>query len=309
MSETGGIATIDKNDGQMIIGKHETSAIAVATQAKALVEARFLMAINRPRNWDMVRQSIMRDCKRPRFAASARYHKPVGKKGIEGPSIRFVEAALRAMGNVDVSTPALYDDADKRNIRINVCDLESNTTYSQDVVVTKVVERKTLRQGQSPISARTNSYGDRVYLVVATDDEILNKQNALISKAVRTLGLRLVPGDITDEAMDVVRATVNDAHAQDPDAARKKLFDAFAALGVKASDIAEYVGHDVATMSPSELTHLRALHQAISDGETTWFEATDHKSGGKDKPAKATGSLKDKVKAKAAAAREPGQEG
>lgn len=276
------------------IGKHETSAIAVATQAKALVEARFLMAMNRPRNMDMVRQSILKDCKRPRFAASARYHKPIGK-GIEGPSIRFVEAALRAMGNIDVSTPVLYDDTDKRNVRINACDLESNTTYSIDVVITKVVERNSLREGQTPLSSRTNSRGKHVYLVAATDDEILNKQNALISKAVRTLGLRLIPGDITDEAMDVVRSTINDAHAKDPDAARKKLFDAFVELGVKASDIAEYVGHDVATMSPAELTHLRALFEAIRDGETTWFEATDHK--GTDKaPAKT--SLKDKVKAK-----------
>ena len=62
------------------------------------------------------------------------------------------------------------------------------TPLAQDVTVTKTVERRKLPQGEKPIRVRANSNGQPIYILHATDDEILNKQNALISKAVRTLG-------------------------------------------------------------------------------------------------------------------------
>lgn len=70
---------------------HETAASAAAAQSKALVEARYTVAINRPRDIDAVRQALLKECSRPSFAAVARYNKPIGK-GVVGPSIRFAEA-------------------------------------------------------------------------------------------------------------------------------------------------------------------------------------------------------------------------
>jgi hypothetical protein len=40
------------------------------------------------------------ECDRPRFAEVARYSKPQGSTKVTGPSIRFVEAALRCLGNI-----------------------------------------------------------------------------------------------------------------------------------------------------------------------------------------------------------------
>ncbi|MFK5283136.1 hypothetical protein ACI3PL_26555, partial [Lacticaseibacillus paracasei] len=75
----------------------------------------------------------------------------------------------------------------------------------------------------------------------------MNKQNALVSKAVRTLAMRLIPGDLVDGAMEVVIQTQNKRDAQDPDAARKKLVDAFAGVGVKPADLKTYLAHDLDT--------------------------------------------------------------
>ena len=91
-----------------------------------------------------------------------------------------------------------------------------------------------------------------------------------MSKAMRTCALRLIPGDLVDEAMDLCRATASDHAAKDPDAARKELADGFAQLNVAATDLEKYLGHDLSKCSPAQLGDLRALYAAVRDGETTW---------------------------------------
>ncbi|MDR9096213.1 hypothetical protein [Burkholderia multivorans] len=120
----------------------ETASTAVAAQSKAMVEARYIMAMQRPRNWDQVRQNLITECKRPSFAhnKSAYYRKPIGK-GVEGLGIRFVEVALRCMTNVLVETTMIFEDDVKEVHRVSVTDLESNLTYPLDVRVSKTVER------------------------------------------------------------------------------------------------------------------------------------------------------------------------
>jgi len=255
----------------------ETQALAMASQAKAMVEARYVMAMQRPRNWDQVRQDVLKECKRPAFArnTSAYYHKPIGK-GVEGLGIRFVEVALRCMTNMLIESTMIFEDADKEIHRVSVTDLEGNVTYPLDVRCTKSVERSRPAGDGTYLSVRNNSYGKPVYTVVATDDELLNKRAALISKAVRTVGLRLIPGDIQDEAQEIILAIRQDAAAKDPDAERKALADGFAQMGVKAAELTEYLGHALDACSPPELASLRALWGAIRNGEASWAEALDN---------------------------------
>lgn len=255
----------------------ETSTAAMAAQAQALIQARYMVAISRPRDLDVVRQKLLKECQRPGFADAAIYHKPIGD-GVEGPSIRFAEAALRCMTNIVVETTTLYDDDQKRIVQVSVTDLEANVPYSQSVTIRKAVERRKVKKGDVVLKQRTNSYGDPVYLIEATDDEILNTQNALISKAIRTLGLRLVPGDIVDECMALAQKVCNTRDAQDPDTAKRKLFDAFAGQGVTADQLKDWLGHKGDVLNPKELSDLRGLYAALKDGETTWREIMDAKN-------------------------------
>lgn len=256
----------------------ETAATAIAAQAKAMVEARYVMALQRPRNWDQVRQDLMKECRRPTFAnnKSAYYRKPIGN-GVEGLGIRFVEVALRCMKNVLVETTMIFEDDRKELHRVSVTDLESNLTYPLDVRVSKTVERSRPMDDGSYISVRTNSYNRPVYTVLATEDDLLNKRAAQISKAIRTLGLRIIPGDMQDEAEEIIKAVRLDEAARDPDAERKKIADAFAGIGVRASDLTEYLGHSLDTCSPAELVNLRGLYGAIRDGEATWKSVMENK--------------------------------
>lgn len=258
---------------------NETATSAVAAQAKAAIEARYVIAMRCPRDIDQVRSDLMRECDRPSFAGVARYRKPIGD-GIEGLSIRFVEAALASMGNFDSSATTVYDDDDKRIIEVVVVDLEKNAAHRKQITVAKHVERRNPRSGQTPISRRIGSNGQTVYIVQATDDELLNKEAALVSKALRTCGLRLIPGWLQDECDERIQATMRNAAAKDPDAERRKMSDAFAAVGVTPKDLAEYLGHDLAKTSPAQLVELRAVYMAIKDGQTTWSETIGHAKDG-----------------------------
>lgn len=260
-----------------LIVSHETAASAAAAQSKALVEARYTVAIARPRDMDAVREALLKECRRPSFAAVARYNKPIGR-GVVGPSIRFAEAAIRCMTNIVVEEVTIYDDDEKRIIQVSVADLEANVPYTTSVTIDKTVERSSAKDGDEVLRKRKNSRNYDVFIVRATEDEILNKKNAILSKAIRTLSLRLVPGDIVDECMFTVVETQKNADAKDPDGARLKIVDAFAALNVTVADLKSYVGGDLNKLSPAELADLRALHATIKEGETTWRAACEAKN-------------------------------
>lgn len=299
------------NTVQTGLVKQEETSAALAAQVKATVEARFIMALNRPRDMDTARVRILGECKRPKFAESARYRRPVGAKKnnqgqwvesfIEGPSIRFAEAAMRAMGNIDVQTMTTLDSPEKRMVQVSVTDLESNTTYSTSITILKVVERKKLKTGQAALGTRLNSYGDTVYLVDATESEVKLKEAAEISKAIRTLGLRHVPGDILDEAMELCVKTQANNDAKDPDAARKAIVDGFAAIGVKPTDLKQYLGQDVGTCSPIQIGELRALYAALKAGEFDWSAVVaPEPEAGEDRSGHGVTSLKERMKKRAA---------
>ena len=262
----------------------ETASSTMAAQAKAAVEARYIMAMRKPRNFDDARAALLKECRRPFFAQVAKYHKPIGQ-GVEGPSIRFAEAAIRCMTNIYPEVSTIYDDREKRIVRVAVTDLECNVTYHKDIVVDKTVERKN-PDGREIASERINKQGNRIFIVLATEDEMLNKENALVSKALRTCALRLIPGDLIDEAMAMVEETLAAGDRVDPDQKKKALFDAFDALGVKPSQITEYLGHSTDAIQPAEITKLRKIYAAIKDGESTWAEVMEAREAAKtEKPA------------------------
>jgi hypothetical protein len=256
----------------------ESASTAVAAQARAMVESRYIMAMRNPRNWDQVRLDLMKECKRPSFAdnKSAYYVKPIGQ-GVEGLGIRFVEVALRCMKNVLVETTMIFEDELKEVHRVSVTDLEANITYPLDVRVSKTVERSKPNSDGSFISVRKNSYNKDVFTVIGTDDDILNKRGALISKAIRTIGLRIIPGDLCDEAERIIKEVRENQAASDPDAERKRIVDAFSEIGVGATDLVSYLGHPLAQCSPKQLVQLRGIYGAIKDGEATWQTVMQNK--------------------------------
>lgn len=244
---------------------------ALAAQAKAMVEARYVMAMKRPRNMRAVREHVLNECGRPSFAngKSTLYSRKIGTQMIEGLGIRFVEMAVRAMTNILIETIMVFEDDTRELHRVTVTDLESNVTYPMDVRIDKTVERRYPADDGSYISFRKNSYGKLVYRVPASEDDLHNKRGALISKATRTLGLRVLPGDLCDEAEAIIRKTrkasiVNDANAV------ANIIKSFAELEVSERDLANFLQKQVKDATNDDVLLLRSIYSTVRDGEATW---------------------------------------
>lgn len=265
------LARRDFSGSSLSVGSAASDALIA--KATADIQARWIMAVRRPRNLDDVRQLMLKECRRPGFADAAVYEVPRGGTKIVGLSIRFAEVAVRCMTNMQPEVVTIYDDTESRIVRCTVTDYESNVTWSKDLSIKKTVERKQLARGQRPLGERTNSYGDRVYIVEATDDDVAIKEAAAVSKALRTLILRCIPGHLQDECLAVCNKVFADKASKDPDGERVRVLDAFANLGVLPSEIEELLGHTTERMAPAEIDRLRKLWAAIGDGATTWPDA------------------------------------
>lgn len=274
--------------GKEIERRHETASTAIAAQARAEVEARFVMAMQRPRDLDNVRQQLLKDCERPNFAKRAYYSVPRrGATGrmtgaedrVEGLSVRFVERAIQVSGNIGQATRVLYDDEYKRLISVSATDLETNATYSRDLIVEKTVEKSRLHKDDVVLETRHNDKGAMVFIIACTEAELLVKESNLVSRTFRTEAIRFVAPDTIDECEAQIVATVRARDAKDPDAARKEIADGFASLNVMPSDLKTYLGHDLGQCSPAQLTQLRGLWVGIRDGAISWAQVMAEREG------------------------------
>ncbi|MDR2392198.1 MAG: hypothetical protein LBE84_11045 [Planctomycetota bacterium] len=266
-----------RNGGEWRMPAKEDAAEAEA--AGAAQRARFLAARSRPRSFDRVRERLLACCRRVRFAEAARYRKPAGEGFVEGPSLRFADEAVKILGNIETRQEPCYEDGERRLVRVSVTDLESNLTKSDTVVIEKIVERKTPRKGREMIGDCGNSGGGTAHFVRASDDEILNREGYLCAKKRRNLELQLIPQDLLDECMDEAAATMRRQDAENPEAARRRLLDSFAALGVAPADLGAYLGHEAAACSPAERQSLREIYAAVRDGQAAWTDIAARNGG------------------------------
>lgn len=258
----------------------ETAVTAAAAQARAAVEAMYVMALKQPRDLMAVRDRLLTECRRKGFAESATYRLPRGGKTIEGPSIRFAEAAARALHNIHVRTSITYEDDERRVGEVTVIDLEANLPLSAGFTLDKTVERRNIKAGDVVVSERVNSTGQTVFRIVANEADILMKQESLVARLRRNLILQLLPGDLRDEAMEACAQTMAAGDGADPKATAKKIADYFGALGVSVAALRDYLGHALDQVTPDEAKDLRGVYSAIKDGQTSWAEVMEAKRNG-----------------------------
>src|SRR5262245_25628183 len=220
-------------------------------KSRAAMEAMAAIASARrnPRDEAAAYARIMTACKRPGLAAEATYAYTRGGSKIEGPSIRMAETLARAWGNLSYGVVEL-DQRDGESELMAYCwDLETNTRAE---MVFRV-----------PHSRDTKAKGK----VKLTEDRDIYENNANMgSRRVRACILRIVPGDVTDDALRACDSTLK-AQSGDPKVAREKMLAAFAELGVSSGMIAAKLGRtNLAELSAGDLARLRKIYTAIKDG-------------------------------------------
>jgi len=279
----------------------DVAAAALTAQATAAVQARYQMALHRPRRWHDVESQLLLDCKRPAFAAAALFNRPMGDGSkISGFSIRFAEVAARRMTNVLVERIVLWDNADARSVRCVVTDLETNLSYQSDFLIEKLVERRRKRKGQEELGQRYNSRGDLLFLVRPSEDELFAKESAWASKTIRQGVLRVLPGDIQDRCLEQIAATLQQEDKSDPLAARHRAATMMFALGVNAEALEAWLGCSIDRMRQEQLDELRRLGAAMREGDLEWDDVLAAKgkpaaaaTSGPSKPPTGAGAVKD----------------
>ncbi len=278
VTEEKSLATVDR------------SATALAAQARASIQARVWLALAHPRSLPKVRDLILSQVKRPSLAKRAVYAIERGKKEavvdgrkqwvpnlVEGPSIKLANTLRIAMGNIGTSDAIVADDHETRTVEVTAIDYETNSSESRQIAVRKVVERKGSRDGRPPdrqiVGSRKNSYGDLVYLCVATEAEIQEAQNSQAARARRNAILALIPADIVEDAVAAAKAVAASAAAQQRAQLVSDLKSRYAKVGVTQAELAEYLGKAIDDASADELVGLAMLHTGITDRQTTWREA------------------------------------
>lgn len=271
----------------------ETAATAVAAREQAAVQARYIVALQRPRDVEAFRSSVLRECKRPGFASIAEYHRPVGRefnedtgqweeKIADGPSVHLMRTAAMLYGNMMVDSAVTFDGKDLRIVHAYALDLQHNCSWARTVAVSKIVEKRAVKDrktgqfgpppGREIAGERINSKGETTYIVYATDDEIRVKEARLVALAQRENLRSVLPRDIIDEARYTARETLSKEDAKDPDAARRKIIDSFSELGVSPSDLSAWLGHTTERIDPAELKALRGIFVSMREGDVTWDE-------------------------------------
>ncbi len=257
------------------ISTQHAGAVAAAQHAVAQIQARATIALARPRDIDLFRTRMMKDCSRPGFADKAYYE--VKNRG-KGLSIRFAESVLRNYGNLYTEAIVVDDNPQVIVIRVSVTDLETNACMTKDVPVEKTMERKYKPADESIIlGQRLNSRGEDLYILRATSEESLGKVNANISKAMRTLILKFVPFDIVEECEKKIKQTNRQRDKEDPDAAKHRLVDSFATVGVTPADLAGFLGKSLQRLQPADLEELRGIWGSLVNGDISWEAILEEK--------------------------------
>ena len=163
MGENEGTALATVNGGSRQMMRQELSAteigpaqdsitVALAEQSRAEVEARIASARRWPRSIMRVRERLLADCQRPRFAEAARYRKPVGGgQTAEGWSVRFSEACATAIHPPERPITKIYSYGARWPIEgaaIVRAQLEMAHNYQVDLVA---IERDRDKQNKTTV--------------------------------------------------------------------------------------------------------------------------------------------------------------
>ena len=227
-----------------------------------------------PRAIEVFRRKVEADiCSSAQQAAECTYLVRRGQDDIEGPSVRFAEALLRAWGNVRVSTEIADDTGTHIVARARFWDLESNMAFSEDVF-----RRITTKTG--------NRY---------SDDMIGTTKNAAQAIAFRNVVLAGIPKSewvaLYDKSVQVAKIGMKDDGAAF-EKRKAKLFKWFLGNGVTELDLKTFLRSTPEECSQEDFLRLERLGKSIHDGFTTFSEAFGKEEVEKPAATKQTGNGK-----------------
>lgn len=236
------IATNEHTDQQLDAGTKVQESKAVA-----LIQASMLMAKRDRRNENQAYMSVIESCKRISLADQAIYAYPRGGKMVTGPSIRLAEVLAQKFGNIRIQIDIMNQTEDKTEAMATAIDLETNYCVTASFIVP---HKRTTRKGVTKL----------------TDErDIRELVNNIGSRHLRGCILRIIPGDITEAAIQQCERTQASSDVPIKEQVRN-MVKAFDDLGVKVEHLEKRLGHKLDATIATEIVTLKSIYKSIKDG-------------------------------------------
>ena len=191
---------------------------------------------------------------------------------MEGPSIRLAEALISAWGNAEAGWKEVARHWDPKGADGNGCNVSECVAYCFDKE-TNVRREISFSVPHTRDKNETDSRGKKTgkMLRVALDNErdIYELCANMASRRIRACILQVVPGWLTEEALEIVSATLKkDDNAEKLPERIQSMEAKFLELGVSRSQLEKKLGHSLEPndMTMAEVYRLGRVYTSIADG-------------------------------------------
>lgn len=246
-------------------------ALAAMTSNAAVtsVLASIWIAKQFPRDLAEVTARMNQACSRLTLAQSATYAIPRGGTTVEGPSIRLAEALIGAWGNAEAGWKEVarhWDPkgADGKGCMVSECvafcfDKETNVRREISFTVNHTRDKNEYEGGRKVMKRVALESERDVYELCAN----------MASRRIRACILQVVPGWLTEEALEIVSATLKkDENAEKLPERIQSMEAKFLELGVSRAQLEKKLGHSLEPndMTMAEVYRLGRVYTSIADG-------------------------------------------
>lgn len=239
------------------------NAAAQSDQQRAIAEVQAAMMIARmnPRDPILAMDRILNACARPTLADQAVYSYAKGGTDITGPSIRLAETMAQNWGNMQFGIRELEQSEGESTVQAYAWDVETNTRRE---ITFQVPHVRHTKKGQYQLEDPREIY------------ELVANQGA---RRLRACILAVIPGDVTEAAVNQCDMTMRTKADTSPEAIQKML-QAFEAFNVSKEQIEARIQRRVDAIQPAQIVSLKKIYASLRDGMSKaedWFEQIDGK--------------------------------
>lgn len=234
----------------MVNGSRGAIAHTTAVEGQkgvAEVQARMAIAKRFPRDTVRAMDSIKNSCARKGLAEKAVYVYSKGGQDVSGPSIRLAEAIAQQWGNLDYGILERESTPEGSLVEAFCWDMETNVRVSKVFTVPHV---RHTRNGSKQLTEPREVYENMA-------------NNA--ARRLRACILGVIPGDVTEAAVEWCNATLKASCDVGPEA-QKRMLETFKKIGVTKEQVEAKIQRRVDAIQPAQMIMLRNIYAAISDG-------------------------------------------
>lgn len=259
------------------------NAVAQSDQQRAIAEVQAAMMIARmnPRDPIAAMDRILNSCTRPTLANAAVYTYSRGGSDISGPSIRLAEAMAQSWGNMQFGIRELEQRGGESTVQAFAWDVETNTRRE---VTFQVPHTRHTKRGVTKLEDPRDIY------------ELVANQGA---RRLRACILAVIPGDVTEAAVQQCETTMHTNADTSPEA-MQKMIKAFADFGVSREQIEKRIQRRLDAIQPAQVVSLKKVYASLRDGMSVaadWFDPIEGEQQSAGAPS-AADKAKDAIRAR-----------